>query len=141
MTAANDSPPGERRGKRASDRAFGLVMAGFFALVGLWPVVVGHGPRPWAVAVAVAFLAAAGLCPARLAPLHRGWLWLGERMHRIVSPIVLGLVYLLAVVPTGLLLRALGKDPMRRGFEPERESYWIERTPPGPDPSQMRQQF
>ena len=66
---------------------------------------------------------------------------LGLLMGRVVSPVAIGIVYYLTVVPTGLIMRALGKDPLRLRFERELPSYWIKREPPGPNPKTMNDQF
>jgi len=124
-----------------ADRQFGFVFAAFFALVGVWPMVRGRPLRWWSVLVAVGFLAAALLAPRLLAPLNRAWTWFGLLLHRCVSPVVLGLVYFTTVTPIAVLLRALGKDPLRLRFDREAESYWIERRPPGPAGHTMSKQF
>ncbi len=76
-----------------------------------------------------------------LAPLNRAWARLGLVLHRLTNPLVMAVIFYLAVTPTALVLRLFGKDPLRRRFEPEAESYWIERRPPGPAPESMRHQF
>ena len=81
------------------------------------------------------------IAPAILAPLNRGWNKLGLLLFKVVNPIVLGLIFLLTIVPIGLLLRAFGKDPLRLAFEPDAKSYWITRDPPGPAPNSMPHQF
>jgi hypothetical protein len=53
----------------------------------------------------------------------------------------MGLVFYLTVFPTGAIMRLLGKDPLRLKRDPAAKSYWIERTPPGPAPETMSQQF
>jgi hypothetical protein len=110
-------------------------------LVALWPLLDGAPPRWWLGGLAALFLVAALVRPALLAPLNRAWTRLGLVLHRIVNPVVMALVFYLAVTPTALLMRLLGKDPLRRRFEPEAESYWIERHPPGPAPDTMGHQF
>jgi hypothetical protein len=62
-------------------------------------------------------------------------------LHYIVSPIAMSLVFFLAFTPTGLLLRAFGKDLLRLHRKPPSESFWIPREPPGPAPETMAQQF
>ena len=62
-------------------------------------------------------------------------------LAKVVSPIALGLIYVLGIVPTGLIMRLLGKDPLRLRFDPGAEDYWVRRNPPGPDPKTMTQQF
>ena len=133
-----------RRGaeaKAGTERAFGVVFCIVFAIVGLWPLWSGESPRLWALGVALAFGLAAFLLPAALRPLNRLWFRFGMLLHRVVSPLILGLLFFVTVMPIGLAMRALGKDPLRLRFEPGAASYWIERRPPGPDPATMAKQF
>jgi hypothetical protein len=58
-----------------------------------------------------------------------------------MSPIMMALVFFCAVLPTGLVVRALGKDLLRLNWQPDAESYWIERRPAGPAPESMKDQF
>jgi hypothetical protein len=124
-----------------SDRSFGLVMAGAFAVLGLingW-----HEGRLWPLmtVVAVLFLGAALLRPAALHPLNRAWFKLGLLLHKVVNPIIMCLVFYGTVLPIGLFMRALGKDLLRLKLQPEADSYWILRQPPGPAPMTMTDQF
>jgi len=97
--------------------------------------------RVWAMIVA-AFLGITALTmPRLLGPLNRLWFRIGELLHRAVNPLVMGLLYFLTVTPIGLLMRALGKTPLKLGFDKSADSYWISRTPPGPAPDTMKRQF
>ncbi len=125
----------------SSNRSLGLVFAAVFAIVGAFPLVFGGGPRWWSFAVAAAFALAAFVAPVLLGPLNRVWTRFGLLLHRIVSPVVLGIMFYLVVTPIGLLLRAFGKDPLRLRFDAGARSYWIERTPPGPPPQSFPDQF
>jgi saxitoxin biosynthesis operon SxtJ-like protein len=123
--------------KPSSDRSFGLVIATVFLVIAFWPLTV----RWWALAVAAVFAALALTWTAALAPLNKWWTKLGVLLYRVVSPIALGLLFYVAVVPVGLLMRVLGKDPLRLRRDPDAASYWIDRTPPGPTPESMKNQF
>lgn len=127
--------------EQGSDRSFGFVFAGVFAVITLWPLLDGLGPRWWALAVAVGFAAVATVAPGVLAPLNRLWHQFGLLLNRIVSPVALGLAFYLAVTPTGLIMRLMGKDLLRLKFDRAAASYWIKREPPGPDPDGMPRQF
>jgi hypothetical protein len=120
---------------------FGLVFAVFFFLVGAWPWVRGRDVRWWVLAVSAVFLVVALARPAVLTPLNRLWTRFGLLLHSVVSPVVLGIVFYTTVTPIGLLMRLLGKDPLRLKIDPDASTYWIERRPPGPAPDTMRQQF
>lgn len=124
-----------------SERSFGLVFAAFFALVGVWPLKAGGEVRVWALGAACGFLLAALVAPKALRPLNLLWFKLGLGLHKVVTPLVMGLLFFATVTPVGLLMRATGKDPMRLKRDPAARSYWIERTPPGPAGDSMKNQF
>jgi len=123
-----------------SNRAFGLVMAAAFGLIGAWQAWAGRSWGLGALAVAAAFLLAALAAPGVLAPLNRLWLRFGLLLHRVVNPVVMAVLFFGVVLPTGLLMRALGKRPLALGRDPARASYW-ERRAPGEAPARFHQQF
>lgn len=125
----------------SSDRSFGFTFAGFFLLVGLWPLV-RHAPiRTWAVALGAGFLLVALARPGLLAPLNRLWLRVGLLLHRVVNPIVMGVMFYGVITPIGFVMQRSGRDPLRKRVDPDARSYWIERRPPGPAPDTMSNQF
>jgi predicted membrane metal-binding protein len=124
-----------------SERGFAIVFAVVFVLVGLWPLLSGGPVRAWALLIAAAFLLAGFAAPRILAPLNRLWFRFGMALGRIVSPIVMGILFFGTVMPTGLLMRLFRKDLLRLRFDPAAESYWIPRDPPGPSAESLKQQF
>lgn len=116
-------------------------MAGFFAIVGGWPLLSGEPLRIWSLVVAVLFAAAALIVPRSLAVANRAWMRFGELLHAIVSPLALGIIFVVAVLPTGLLMRLLGKRPLSLDIDRSANSYWVTRDPPGPDPQTFTNQF
>lgn len=127
--------------KMGSERGFGIVFAAVFAIIGLLPLVHGGAIRVWALGIAVAFLAVAFIVPRALKPLNIVWFKFGLLLYKITNPIVMGGMYYIGLVPIGLLMKLFGKDPLNRSFDPSAESYWIDRDPPGPEPSSMKRQF
>jgi hypothetical protein len=131
----------EEAGVGSSDRSFGIVMTAAFAVMSLlnwWHN--GHS-WPWTGGIALLFLAAALLYPVALKPLNRLWLKFGLLLHKVMNPIMMAFVFFGTVLPTGLAMRALGKDPLRLKRRTGANSYWIERRPPGPAPESMKDQF
>lgn len=127
--------------KSSSDRAFGFVFCAVFAIIGAWPLLGGGMPRWWSLAIAAIFLMLSLIRPMILAPLNRLWFKFGLLLHRLVSPLILGLLFFIAVTPVALIMRVLGKSPLQLQFDHKADTYWIERTPPGPDPTTMPKQF
>ncbi len=126
----------------SSNRSFGLVFAAVLAFVTVYQAVLGALVLAGVAAgLGLGLLTTALFRPALLAPFNRLWTRFGLLLHKIVSPVVLGVMFYGAVLPIGLVMRGLGHDPLRRRFKPEAQSYWIVRCPPGPDPKSMTEQF
>ncbi len=139
--ATNEPVVSHKKVTMGSNRSFGLVFAGFFAIVALLPFIHGAPVRWWALGVAVAFAVAAFLVPRALQPLNLVWFKLGILLHHVVNPVIMALMFYGAILPMAVLLRGLGKDLVRLKREPESNSYWIPREPPAPAPGSMSNQF
>jgi hypothetical protein len=125
-----------------SNRTFGLFMAGAGGALAL---LLGFSDRLLGAALA-ALLAtltafAAWLKPDLLAPFNQAWALLGAAINRIVSPIVLAILFFALFTPLALLLRAFGRDELRLRGAPGKATYWRLREPPGPEPASFRRQF
>lgn len=126
----------------ASERPFGLllcVVAAISAYYAYWKVNIFFAlslTLLTAVLVVMVFF-----CPSKFARLKLGWLWVGERLGAIVSPISLAVLYFVVLTPTGLVSRSLGRDPLRLRRR-SCSTYWIPRPPPDRPLSEFyKQQF
>ena len=124
-----------------STRNFAITMAVVLVIIALVLFATGRS-------LALAMLASAGLVlvveiiwPRALAPINRLWFKLGMLMGMVVSPLVMGIIFFGVVTPIALIRRLMGKDSLNLEFDPEADSYWIVRKPPGPDPKSMPRQF
>jgi hypothetical protein len=124
-----------------SERDFAFVLAGFFAIVGCWPLIHGNALRLWALAITAVFLVLGLWRPSMLRPLNIVWFKLSLLLAKIVTPIVMGLLYVTTIIPTSLILRMRGNDLLGLAPQPGRNSYWIIRKPPGPKAGSMKRQF
>ncbi len=125
----------------SSDRSFGFVFTGFFALVGGVKLYTGHAWALYWFAGAAAFLAAALIAPQILAPLNRLWMKFALLLYAVMNPLTMAMLFFLVVTPIGVVMRLAGKDFLRKRLEPEAASYWLPRDPPGPASDSMKQQF
>jgi hypothetical protein len=126
---------------RSSNRSFGLVMSAFFLLVGLAPLISGREFRLWALLLAGAFAVLALFFAKVLKPLNTLWFKLGLLLHKIVSPLVLGIMFYVILTPIALILRIFSVDLLKLKLDSELATYWNERTPPGPAPDSMDNPF
>jgi len=127
----------------ASNKRFGLVVGAILLVFGCvraaW-----HGEIGWLAGVlggvGLVLILAALIKPNVLEPANRGWNRLGHVLHKVTNPIFLGGMYAIAIVPTGLLMRAFGVDPMgiRR---PRKDSYWIARDKSGSTAQSLEKPF
>ena len=116
-----------------SDRSFGLTFAAVFAIVAAWLLYRGSSNWwPW-IAISASFGAIALTFARLLRPLNVAWMWFGGLLNRVVSPIVLGIIFFGMFMPVALLFRLRGRDVLSRKFDPSIPTYWLQRTPPGPD--------
>ncbi len=127
--------------KGSSDRAFGLTFAVIGAIIAFWPLLDGAPPRWWLLAAVAALIGVSLATPHILHPLNRIWLRIGLLLHRVVSPVILGIIFFGVLTPFGLAMRMAGKNPLRLRFENSASTYWIAREPPGPAPKSMTRQF
>ena len=131
----------DRSLKIPTDRSFGFTFAVVFTLIGGWMVWRANRFGLPFLGTAAAFALMALAVPRVLHPLNVAWMHFGLLLNRIVSPIVMGLIFFGIFTPVALLFRLKGRDALRRSFERGLGSYWIDRTPPGPDGKTLPRQF
>lgn len=124
-------PELDRRDLRKFGLTMAIVIAVLFGL--LLPWWLEHEWQTWPWAIAAVFMVWATAAPGTLRPVYKGWMRFGQLMGRIVTPIILTLTYVIAIVPTGLVMRAIGRDPMSRRFDPEAESYRVDSEVTAPE--------
>jgi hypothetical protein len=135
MARANNFHEDLRRGetiRQTSNRRFGALFTLVFMVAGLSPLWRHEEVLWWSLAVSALFGLLTLIAPQLLAPLNYIWFRFGQLLHRIVSPLVMAVMFYGVVTPAGMLLRLAGKDPLHLKKDPRSTSYWIRRDPPGP---------
>jgi len=115
---------------------FGIFFFIFFFIIGLYPLASAGVIRTWSVALSLIFLIITIIRPNLFTFLNRSWILFGIFIGKIISPIVMGLVFFFVVTPIGILVRILKKDVM--GLKRGASSYWINRED---KPQSMKKQF
>ena len=124
-----------------TNRKFGWFFAALFALLaayGYWKV---WGEVATATLILSVFFAVSALvAPQLLTPLNRLWYGLGLLLGKIVSPIVLGIIFFALITPTSLITRLFGRDELKIKKRSV-DSYWVDRSPPGPSSDSFKNQY
>jgi len=123
--------------KISSNRSFGIVFFIVFLLIALYPLIYGGEIRIWSLVVSIIFLILGLLNSKILAPFNKIWFKFGILLGKIVSPLIMGIIFFLVVTPIGLTMRLIGKDLLNLRYN-KNKSYWIEKNGPK---SKMKNQF
>lgn len=128
--------------KLPSDRRFGLIIGGVLLAFSVFGVYRGASFTTiiGCLVCGTALLTAALIVPRALSPLNRLWYEFGQILGKIVSPLVIGAIFFVIIVPAGLFMRLTGRDALgvRRL---NMNSYWVMRDPAGPDGASLNNQF
>ena len=123
--------------KISSNRSFGIVFFIVFLLIALYPLINTGEFRLWSLIISFIFLILGILNSKILTPLNKLWFKFGIFLGKIVSPIIMGIIFFFVVTPIGVLMRFFGKDVLNLKYN-NKKSYWIEKTGPK---SKMKNQF
>ena len=122
--------------KISSNRSFGIVFFVVFLLIAFYPLTYGGEIRIWSVITSLIFLVSGLFNSKFLTPLNKLWFRFGIFLGKIISPVIMGIIFFLVVTPIGLIMRLLGKDVLNLKYS-KNKSYWIEKD--GPE-SKMKNQ-
>lgn len=111
----------------ASERSFGIVFSILFLFIGLYPLVNDMPIRFWSLGICFSFLIITALLPNFLKPLNFLWGKLGFLLSKIMSPVILGALYLIVIVPVGLFLRLFRIDLLKLRQGKDIQSHWVKR--------------
>jgi|TARA_B110001452_G_C15126156_1_gene392458 hypothetical protein len=123
--------------KMPSNKNFGIVFFIVFFLISLYPLVNGENIRFWALVISLIFLVLTVLNSKVLTPLNKLWFKFGIFLGKIISPLVMGIIFFLVVTPIGLLMKLFRKDLLNLKFN-NKKTYWIEKHE---SKSKMKDQF
>ena len=121
----------------SSNKSFGVVFFIVFLIVSIYPLINNGELRIWSLITAIIFLILGLINSKILTPLNKLWFKFGLLLGKVVSPLIMGIIFFLVVTPTALIMRIIGKDLLNLKFN-NKKSYWIEKTGPK---SKMKNQF
>jgi hypothetical protein len=126
----------KKKNKLKDNIAFGIFFYILFLMIGFYPLISGGVIRIWSVVLSLVFLIITIIRPNLFTFLNKLWIQFGILLGKIISPIVMGLIFFFVVTPTGIFVKILKKDVM--GLKRGASSYWVNRE----DKTQsMKKQF
>ena len=123
--------------KQSSNRSFGIVFFVVFLIISIYPLIKNEDIRVWSLIIASIFLILGLNNSEILTPLNKLWFRFGLLLGKIISPLVMGIIFFIVVTPIGLIMRLLQKDLLKLRYN-DNKSYWVEKTGPK---SKMKNQF
>ena len=123
--------------KMSSNKSFGIVFFIFFLVVSIFPLLNNENIRIWSLVISLIFLVLGLLNSIILSPLNKIWFKFGIFLGKIISPLIMGVIFFFVVTPIGFLMKIFKKDLLNLRFN-DKKSYWIEKTGPK---SKMKNQF
>ena len=121
----------------STNRSFGIVFFIFFFIIATYPLINGGDIRIWSATISFVFLVLGLLNSSILTPLNKIWFKFGIVLGKIISPLIMGIIFFLVVTPIGIMMRIFGKDVLNLKYN-KSHSYWIEKNGPK---SKMKNQF
>ena len=116
--------------EQSSPKSFGILFSIVFLIIALYPLTNSEDIHLWAMIISAIFLLLAFVAPQLLALPNKLWFKFGILLGSIIAPVVMALVYFIVVLPTGLIMRLLGKDILKQRLDKDAKSYWINRSEP-----------
>ena len=123
--------------KIGSNKSFGIVFFVVFLLIAIYPLINNGELRIWSFTISIIFLVLGLINSKVLTPLNKLWFKFGLLLGKMVSPVIMGVIFFLVVTPIAFIMRLAGKDLLNLKFN-KHKSYWIEKTGPK---SKMKNQF
>ena len=123
--------------KIGSNKSFGIVFFFVFLLISIYPLLNDENLRIWSLIISIIFLVLGFINSKLLTPLNKIWFKFGLLLGRIISPIIMGVIFFLLVTPISLILKLIGKDVLNLKRN-DKKTYWLEKKGPK---SEMKNQF
>ena len=123
--------------KISSNRSFGIVFFFVFLIIALYPIINSGELRLWSLLISIIFLILGLINSKILTPLNKIWFKFGLLLGKIISPIIMSIIFFCVVTPIGLFMRLLKKDILNLKFS-NLNTYWIKKEGPK---SKMKNQF
>lgn len=126
-----------KNNNKPSNKNFGIVFFIVFLLVAFYPLTFNGEIKIWSLLISLIFLLLGIMNSKILTPLNKTWYKFGIILGKIVSPIIMGILFFLVVTPIGLIMRVFKKDILNLKYNNDK-TYWVKKNG---QKSKMKNQF
>ena len=112
--------------KTSSNRSFGIVFFIVFLFISLYPLINEENIRIWSLLISLIFFILGILNSRILTPLNKLWFKFGTSLGKIVTPLIMGIIFFFVVTPSGFIMKIFRKDLLQLRYN-KKKSYWIEK--------------
>tara|TARA_Y100000591_G_C21797857_1_gene680390 strand:- start:405 stop:812 length:408 start_codon:yes stop_codon:yes gene_type:complete len=112
----------------SNERSFGIVFAIFFAILSIYPVINKKDINLYLLILSIIILIIGIFKPSLLYYPNKIWFKFGIFLGKIVSPLVMGIIFFFTVTPTGIIMKLLRKDLLKKKFDVKVRTYWVKKN-------------
>ncbi len=117
----------DKKIKLPTNRNFGYVFSCVFLAISLWPLLNNGQIRVWSSIIMIIFFILGTMNSSLLTPFNKLWFKFGIFLGKIVSPLVMMIIFFVIMTPIGVFMKLLKKDILNLKYN-KSSSYWIKRT-------------
>jgi len=137
----SESGPTEIAIERKRLRNFGFTVGIAMLVLGALLFWKEKSSWPYFSVVGGLFVLLGALAPSLLRSIERVWMKVALIMGWVMTRVILGILFVLIFSPAGLIIRLLGKDPMRLRIDRDKSSYWQKRDSASSVPERLERMF
>lgn len=111
---------------KSEQRKFGIVMAVAITVLGAirWALHGFHAFPKWFLIIAAVFLVLGVVAPRVLKPVLIVWMKFALAINWVMTRLILTIAFVFMMLPAGIIMKLMGKDPLNRAWTPDATTYW-----------------
>ena len=109
---------------KSTNKSFGIIISFIFFLFFIYPLIFNNSFKPITFLISILLFIISFLFPRAYQVPNIVFIKLGYKLGSIISPIVMFLIYILAIVPIGFLMKTISSDFGELKIFKQRKTYW-----------------
>ena len=122
-------------------RNFGFLISLILFLICFYPMLKGFSINIFLLIMAITTSIISVFSPNLMKKPAHLWREFGKILHKIISPIIMLLVYITSIVLVAFLMKIFRRDGLEKKINKNKKSYWIKREKNIKDSFKLNDQF